>query len=121
MFYLEIYLETSPVACDLESQNYSTILPYYVVHYVGHAVPRYNGAFPKWREGRASGCWFLICPETGELQLGASRYDSKKDKGEEDDSKKDGAEEEREERLRKSHVTRVSRVYSNAAYYMLLL
>ena len=99
----------------MEPRNYSTILHYYVVPYVGHAVPRYNGAFPKWREGRASGCWFLVCPETGELQLGASRY--KKDKGEEDDSKKDKVE-EREGRLRKSHVTRV---YSNAAYYMLLL
>ena len=99
-------METSPVACDLESRNYSTILPYYVVHYVGHAVPRYNGAFPKWREGRASGCWFPVCPETGEFLLGASR--SKEDKGEEDDSKRDKVEEEREERPKKSHVSTVA-------------
>ena len=56
-------------------------LPGRVVPYVGHAVPRSNGAFPKWREGRASGCWFPVCPETGELLLGTSCYASKKDKG----------------------------------------
>ena len=98
-----------PVACDLVSRNYSTILPYFkqVAHlralYVGHAVLRYNGAFPKWREGRASGCWFPVCPETGELLLGTSCCASKEDKREED--------------LKNSHVTCVSRVRRDAPYY----
>ena len=78
-------------------------LPGRVVPYVDHAVPRYNGAFPKWREGRASGCWFPVCPETGELLLGTSCYGSKEDKREED--------------LKNSHVTCVSRVRRDAPYY----
>ena len=73
-------------------------LPGRVVPYVDHAVPRYNGAFPKWREGRASGCWFPVCPETGEFQLGASHYDYKKNK----------AEKEGEEIPKKSHVSTVA-------------
>ena len=80
-------------------------LPGRVVPYADHAVPRYNGAFPKWREGRASGCWFPVCPETGELLLGTSCYASKEDKREED--------------LKNSHVTCVSRVRAEMPRTML--